>query len=52
MISALVALLIKQGVDYEIFAVSELAAVAEPKEVPALTRTYAAYLALSQHKQG
>lgn len=45
-------LLIKQGVDTEIFAVSDLAAVAETKEVSTLTKTYAAYLTLSQNTQG
>lgn len=45
-------LLIRQGIDTEIFAVSDLVAVAEPKEVSALTKTYAAYLTLSQNTQG
>lgn len=44
-------LLVKQGVDTEIFAVSDLASVAELKEVSALSRTYAAYCTASQHPQ-
>lgn len=45
-------LLVRQGIDTEIFAVSDLVAVAETKEVSALTKIDAAYLTLSQNTQG